>query len=445
MFTKHMIVYPVNKEKILLINTLSGAMDYIGAEEYKEMLNGSKNHLTSKLTDRYYLVENTEKDLENFEKLKKYSPNYIDKYSHRVSLVFCITYGCNLRCTYCFQGHGYHMDERIMTKEQVNDSLLSLAKFMQQHNKHDFSVSVFGGEPLQESTYTIMDYIFHLKQLEDKSISIITNGITIEPFKRLFGSFKNRISFQITLDGIKSVHDKRRIFPDGSGSYDCISNTLEYLIKEGFKITLRINVSVDSAKQLGDFFLQKDVSNWVSHPNFEIVIAPVTHNSCIMSIQEESEYDIYKNILKYFPHIFEYISKHKIKFAHNMFRYTEYLNNFFEHSNILSPVTNYCEATYLGLFAVCTDNYIYPCTSAIGNPHYAIGSLNSGFNEEWISEIYRHNIFNATRCSQCNVSTLCGGGCILALSKGAASELSVCNRCKKTARSFLQDHINKPS
>ena len=47
----------------------------------------------------------------------------------------------------------------------------------------------------------------------------------------LFNKYKNILNhIQITVDGIKEIHDQRRIFRDGRGSFDLIMNNSKLAI-----------------------------------------------------------------------------------------------------------------------------------------------------------------------------------------------------------------------
>lgn len=53
-------------------------------------------------------------------------------------------------------------------------------------------------------------------------ISISSNGVLYfnPEVQKFINKWMNHLSFNISIDGNKKLHDSCRVFPDGSGSYD---------------------------------------------------------------------------------------------------------------------------------------------------------------------------------------------------------------------------------
>lgn len=184
---------------------------------------------------------------------------YADDYpinSHVKSIVFQITEDCNLCCTYCFQINKGHQSMSFHVAKSYVDYIFANAPdddfCISYKNTIGLVIEFVGGEPLLHTDliYQIMDYIT-VKMVETNSpwflrhrFSICSNGVNYfdENVQTLIKNYQNRLSMNITVDGYKEMHDKCRVFPDGSGSYelalkaslDC-KNTYGY---EGTKITI---------------------------------------------------------------------------------------------------------------------------------------------------------------------------------------------------------------
>lgn len=53
----------------------------------------------------------------------------------------------------------------------------------------------------------------------------------MENYINIFKRFENTIdSVQITIDGIKLIHDSRRVYKNGKGTFDDIVNGLDLLV-----------------------------------------------------------------------------------------------------------------------------------------------------------------------------------------------------------------------
>ena len=130
------------------------------------------------------------------------------------------------------------MDEKV--EKEIVDLLLKNSKTI-----NNFSVTWYGGEPL-----LAMDVIERLSkefiEICDKneiyySASIITNGYLLTPAiaKKLIDL---KIEFmQITIDGSKETHDKRRILANGKGTFDKIISNLKECSLNMPNTALRIN------------------------------------------------------------------------------------------------------------------------------------------------------------------------------------------------------------
>lgn len=87
-----------------------------------------------------------------------------------------------------------------------------------------------GGEPLLQAKLIkqIMEYWYYKCIMENllwgklTRVSICTNGTEYfsEDSQELFKFLNNILSFTVSIDGNKELHDSARIHPDGRGSYD---------------------------------------------------------------------------------------------------------------------------------------------------------------------------------------------------------------------------------
>ena len=93
---------------------------------------------------------------------------------------------------------------------------------------------------------------------------ITTNGylLDVETFKKLLKC--NIYSYEITLDGFESDHNKNRSLKNGNGSYNIILNNLRAIRDEVksrvFQIVIRVNLTKTTLDKFVEFcdFLKKD-------------------------------------------------------------------------------------------------------------------------------------------------------------------------------------------
>jgi radical SAM peptide maturase (CXXX-repeat target family) len=150
------------------------------------------------------------------------------------TVTFQVTDACNLCCTYCYQINKHHNVMPFDVAKHFIDMLLDATPENNEYINPEISPGIvldfIGGEPLlqidlisQISDYFIAQAIKrHHPWATRFMFSICTNGVLYfddrvqEYIKKHF----YHLSFSISIDGNKELHDSCRVFPDGSGSYD---------------------------------------------------------------------------------------------------------------------------------------------------------------------------------------------------------------------------------
>ena len=150
------------------------------------------------------------------------------------SVTFQVTEDCNLRCTYCYQIDKHKTFMPIELGKRAMDLLLESTPENNSYINAEISPAIviefIGGEPLL-AIDTIVELIEYFKKRAIEMnhpwatrhrFSICSNGLLYfnNKFQELLKKYGNEISFSISIDGMKELHDKCRILPDGSGSYD---------------------------------------------------------------------------------------------------------------------------------------------------------------------------------------------------------------------------------
>lgn len=149
------------------------------------------------------------------------------------TVTFVVTNRCSLACTYCYQKHKNQSVMSFDTAKKFVDLLLSGKKgfgsYIDKEESPGIILEFIGGEPLLEIDLIdrIVDYFREQTLLlghpwaDNFMLSICSNGVAYtEPaVQRFLQKNTGRISFSVTLDGNRELHDACRVFPDGSPSY----------------------------------------------------------------------------------------------------------------------------------------------------------------------------------------------------------------------------------
>lgn len=187
------------------------------------------------------------------------------KFENCLRLILLPTEQCNFRCVYCY--------ERFRREKMTAKTQAAIVKYIEDniHKYNGLILNWFGGEPTEA-----MDVIENLsvklidvckKNKKAYNAGITTNGynLTYEIFKKL--KKLHVTEYQVTIDGLASIHNAQRVMADGAPTFDVIKNNL-LAIKNNCKssaitFVLRTNFSKNMLNNVDEFckFLDKYFSN----------------------------------------------------------------------------------------------------------------------------------------------------------------------------------------
>lgn len=165
-------------------------------------------------------------------------------------IIVYTTNACNFRCTYCEQTH-----EVKQLNDDVADKILNLIAEKAKLNRK-IEISWFGGEPFLEydRICNMLERAVEICRYNQCELisSAATNGylLTEEKVKKLKELGLQWL--QITLDGNREIHDKRRILANGEKTFDTILRNVELVLKQGIRVTLRINVDEENIYDISE-------------------------------------------------------------------------------------------------------------------------------------------------------------------------------------------------
>ncbi len=351
--------------------------------------------------------------------------------------VICPTYTCNLACTYCYEGD-LTRRRGVMSFDQLDRAIEAIDVLKKRPEVDQYLYELFGGEPLLPSTRPLVERFLEILDERGGTVAIVTNGTHLEDFLPLFLAHPASIeSLQVTLDGPREMHDRRRIYRSGRGSFDRIVHGVDQLLEEGFFVRLRVNVDRQNLKTIPELLNFIERRDWPQYKKFTCDIAPVTyHTQRVESPEVMTEDEIVQEVLDEIPELLRYQSYCKM----GMFRVLNHVTTVLEPRRARIPVLpsfTYCEATEGSIYVFGTDGAIYTCPDSIIDRKWAVGEYWPQFrlDEEKIG-VWRRDIFSAPVCKDCEIATFCGGGCALVpMDKG--SDHPFCNGAREALHTYL--------
>ena len=158
------------------------------------------------------------------------------------------TFKCNFACTYCFEERV--KDERSMDDQTAEQVIAYLQHKAEEKKSHKIRLMFYGGEPLMNPK-AVIKIATELQQWTKErgikfSFGMITNGSLVR--KELMEQLVKLglTSIRITLDGDKAVHDSRRPFLDGRGSFETIIRNIEEVLGDSTPVIARSGATKQS-------------------------------------------------------------------------------------------------------------------------------------------------------------------------------------------------------
>lgn len=303
------------------------------------------------------------------------------------------------------------------------------------------SINLFGGEPLLPITERAVALILKGAADRDLGVTITTNGTHIARYLDLLRPYRDHLYFQITMDGVKDIHDTRRITAGGTGTFDLITKNIGTLVQEGFMTEVRMNLNDDNVDRVPEFLEFVKSQRWHERPYFKVALSPVTNYTGLGG----------DGLLP------PYLVEERVKAAvpHNMFQEVHVeLNGDFSRLNLpvsevlgeslvsgrFMPSLYYCEASGALFHCFTPDGLIYPCNQILGDSQWAIGTFAPEFSiDPAKAELWQGRLVtNMPQCMECSIAFLCSGGCPVKATHTSGSPMdSYCGTSKKELSDYL--------
>ena len=330
-----------------------------------------------------------------------------EEISHRnKTITFQVTEDCSLRCSYCYQGckKPNYMTFDIAKKfiDYLFEHRLDKDFYFSEINAKSLVIEFIGGEPFlcidlineiteyfENKLYEVPDSIWFLNHC----YSFSTNGVAyFEPkVQEYIKKYDGLTSISVTVDGCKELHDKCRLFPDGSPSYDLAIKAALAELEKGNDAT-KITQSPDNIS-----YTFAGIKNMI-----ELGFRDIEINSVFEEGWDTSHAKILYEELK---KVSDWLIKENLQdeVYIRLFDSDSYNNRYLLHEN--DSDRNWCGSTS----AMCALNYkgeIFPClrfmeSSLNGEAEpYVIGDLDYGIGGTDLYSNRLNSLYSLTKSEQ---------------------------------------------
>lgn len=343
------------------------------------------------------------------------------------------SYNCNLACPYCLQGSG-KLTKKMNIKEV--DAVLNFI-----HNKlsdtdgveiKHLAISLYGGEAMMNKKELIYFCENTKKIAEIFKISSdyqMTTNLTLLDDSMIKMINDYQISIQVTIDGTKEQHDKKRINKNGGGTFDTIINNLEKLCECGLKdlITIRINIdntNIDDAEKIFD-----TVSKYSN--------------------------DVYFGFLQPFKGYNDNYKDRCVNEEQQSLIISKMFNDILVKRNFIIPQSfgkkSPCSLNCRNKYYFDCNLDVYKCELLLNQKECSVGKLNYNGDIEYNHNYYYQMNFSPyefEKCKKCKLLPACAGGCpakkyIEEGNKDGCVMISNCYIDEQSLNFYLKEYIER--
>lgn len=446
--TKYVFTHKLSDSKYVLINSLTGAVDVVEehvVQSFKDIRRNRPHQLLpneiDELRDRGYLYNEAAEEKVIVDRLLEWIRNYRAE-TQPLAFVICPTMACNLRCPYCFEPHKLHETSQVMTLEQVEQAFRAVDEIRAKRTDLPrASYNLFGGEPLLPTTKEVVALVVERGRERGLKGSVTTNGTFINQYVEILKPYREDLIFQITMDGVKEIHDQRRITAGGKGTFDQISENIQLYLDEGFNMEVRMNLNDENVDDVPRFLEYVKEQGWQHYENFNIFLSPVTDYTGLGAVGVLPAHEIEARVHKAVPdQLFKDVRVQlNGDFARLNLPVSQALGESLMPGEFM-PTMHYCEASGGRFYVFTPDNLVYPCNQIIGDSFWAIGTYSPTLEieEEKAALWEKRDVSNMPQCMECSVAFLCAGGCpVMATRKIGSPMDSYCGTSKKDLHDYL--------
>ena len=318
-------------------------------------------------------------------------------------LLLMVTEKCMLNCSYCYipdsPGYINNNQKKDMSWEVAKEAIDVFRTIIKRNGQRRVHVRFHGGEPLLnfqvikrsilyiEALFAEIDVVFHIN----------TNGVVMN---REIASFlcHHEVNVEVSLDGVREVHNSSRPFVNGTGSFDYAIAAIEKL-REYNPSFSNINLAVTLCKS--NYMKLNDIVDLA----VQLKLTEIEVNTLLF----EHPLDILEDI----DARVDCLVKMRIYGASKGVSVRGKWFKLYEH--LFNPVLNYCGrmgqqigVNNLGEVFLCTGlmqsfGHISKWDEIVNSPEYL--------------SICMRVVGNIADCRNCPIEGMCAGGCTASVVK----------------------------
>lgn len=285
---------------------------------------------------------------------------------------------CNLRCRYCYEG----LDKpNLHMTSAVAENIIEFIEKDYSGNE-ELLVNFHGGEPFLN--FAAIRYI--VEQLEKKYegmsglVFSATTNATILNEEIIDFIIEHGMELTLSIDGRKDTHDRIRVFPGGKGSHDLVMSNARKIIMQNPMVRIRMTVNPDTV-----VCLSEDVE-YLLREGFRFIVPGI--NSYDSGWTDE-HFECFKQEIKKIKEVCRKYPGSGVSIIEPLGYCGKYCNGGINNKHIYY------------------DGSIFPCLVSCGHEEFKIGDVISGINREKHKKILSYSKADNEVCKECDMKMFC--------------------------------------
>lgn len=319
-------------------------------------------------------------------------------------LTLTTTMDCNLGCFYCYE----HRTPDHLSASDIPAIVDATRQKLCLHSKKSLHVDWYGGEPLLNLEFieAASPALQKMCRAEGAAFhaSVISNG-TVWPsdITEFIGRHQIR-QVQLSFDGLRENHDRRRRFRNGykngnTSSFDLLVSLVDRLL-DCVRVDLRFNADAYNQHEVLPFVSFCRNRGWFEK-RFPAVVQPAR----LASYSERSAF-MRQNEMTL--EMYDQLRANLRRAAVNVRVEESEVPDGFPY-----PKTSVCAALASQSDVIGADGLLYRCGLQVGEQHRAVGSIRQPNSHDFPDSSWWASFDPTTlpNCSRCSFLPICWGGC----------------------------------
>jgi uncharacterized protein len=398
------------RAQVLLVQPLTGQVALVGASDAEALGRGAIPAALPEetLREARFVVESDDEDRALL--AEAWADFAAEAERTPTQLVVVPTFGCNLRCTYCYQ-EVFDPEARGLVAPEVIDALFAYVDRLHAADSPRPYLTLFGGEPLVDTPAHHDRLARYLDGARARGLRVatVTNGHDLEAFAPALAAAAVK-EVQVTLDGPAAVHDARRPHGSGRGTFERVVRGVDALVAAEVPVNLRVVADRENLPALPALARLAEARGWLDLPETRFK-TQVGRNYELFGCASRQRRGALFDRVELWAEWARLAEEEPVlrRFHRPRFHGARHLA---ETGEFPVPSFDACPAAKKE-WAFAPDGGLYGCTATVGNPRYRLGSFHPEIvlDDAAIAPWRARSTATIPACAACAAAPVCGGGC----------------------------------